>query len=211
MGTQTNLVEFYVQYYQTDDIIFVNKDEEFFEDGFACGFAEGVDCYENAMKLDETYRQQLDSDFHKNERYIVTSPFYVFYPESYMGGDGTIGQQIAPWIELETEYTTIYDVFEEQYYPELIELVKTDFEKKTIKQDTSEDVIELELSDRYKTRSKDQPLSTNMITVWNVNYYHYQSMDGDDFDSDWELLGRLNLGNSIQFVKLKKGAENVES
>jgi hypothetical protein len=92
-SAQTNLVEFNVEYYQPGDEIYVGTDEELFEDGSAGGFVEGIKSYEDAIEKDESYKQKegeigrLGAD----EKYIVKSPFYVFYVVGFMGGEGKPG------------------------------------------------------------------------------------------------------------------------
>jgi hypothetical protein len=105
---------------------------------------------------------------------------------------------------MEIEATSKWDVFDDRFHEDLIKLVKPDFDRMSQKPETPKGPDGVDWGWVYvkpcinDSRQKDQPLSTNIITVWKFSYYHFSGMDGDDFDADWDLLGRLNLWQVVK-------------
>lgn len=186
--SETNLVQFRVSFLEPGYLSYVNDNEEILpEESFIYGL--------NGKSLTDVFEKIAPS---KEGGLIVFSHecWRLKEPIVEIGIVGQIGENpYQSGLEHEVEMMSKEEVFGD-YLEEIVKLALPEKEK----------LEKARLKPDYPNRHEDPfDKTVSITTLWNWSSYWTNTMDGVEFETDWELIGSINMKCLDSVVKLAVG------
>lgn len=184
---EVNLVQFVVVYYSVGNEITVYKDEGF-SDYFGCELftdsnGKRVDDIEQFLKV----KKEQDS----SEVFEVVSPFFHVIPKSIVSS-GVFNYQCG--LEVEVDMAGSKETFG-PYVEDVVRAVRVLLEKKA----------------SNPSVDKRSPVEVSVLSAFEYCMYTSNTVDGTDYDYEYDLLGFLDLLSIKEFLTAEEYSKKWES
>ncbi len=183
--TERTLVEFRVSFLEPGYETHVSKDQELLEGSFVLGVNRKISTLDlvDVFEKVETKRSVGWELEVAEERWHLKEPIVEISVVGYISEN-----PFQSGLQWEVDNMSEADVFED-YLEDIVKLARP--AKELLEKKRARDLG----TGLYRPCLGESEFekTVSLVTLWNWNSYYQQTMDGDEYDTDWELIGSVNL------------------